>query len=1083
MNRILISPDAASRLDAAAEWLKGTPRDAEVLLVAPNWEAADDLLRRVVSEEGTRFGVSRLSLNRLASRLASPELARTARAAASQLSLVAVTARVVHATLDRLSYFAPVARLPGFPVALSRTASELRMNQVEAKVLEPLPDVGADLALLLGELHTQLDAAGLADRAVIFHAAVEAVQRGDRIPKLLLLLDQPISTKLEASLVRAVAERCSSVLATVPTGDTRTLDQLRNVLGCSEQPVTVKGATSSLASLKEHVFETTSPARAILDNSVSFRSWPGEARECTEIARAIQSEAQRGVRFDQMAVFLRSPAEYQAHLEEALRRASIPTFFATGARRPDPAGRAFLSLLRCAAEKLSARRFAEYLSLGQVPQPTRSPADGAAWVPSDDELSPVSTSRDGSTPESFDPGGPQPPSPASEKTDDTFQAPWRWEKLIVEAAVIGGKARWEKRLAGLAAELRLKREELKDESESRARQVDQQIRDLEQLSRLAFPIIARLDSLPDVASWADWLTHLRDLATFALRKPEAVLATLAELEPMSPVGPADLDEVELVLAPRLAELSVPPARRRYGAVYVAPSESARGLSFQVVFIPGLAEKLFPRKVTEDPILLDSRRKQLSVSELTTSPDRAANERLALRLATGAARERVYLSYPRVDLEQARARVPSFYGLETFRAAEGSLPGFEELSTRAESGIIARLGWPAPVNPSEAVDEAEYDLALLSKLQDADPVATVGAANYLLTANPHLGRALRARARRWLRRWTTADGLVDPDAPALAALGKHQLSARSFSPTSLQNFAYCPYKFFLNAVHQLRPEEEPSALEVIDPLTRGTIFHAVQFELLTRLRSEGLLPVRPPVLDTAFTVADAVLDSVAARYQEELAPAITRVWDDGIAGIRADLREWLRREAENPEGWEPYRFELSFGLDRHDRSEADPSSVRDPVAVLGMLKLRGSIDLVERHPRGVLRATDHKTGKARAAADVIVGGGEVLQPVLYALACEGLFPEPVDSGRLYYCTAAGEYQERVVPLDDESRETARAAVEIIKTALVEGFLPAAPRRQACAWCDYRPVCGPYEEIRSARKPAKRLADLRRLRDLP
>ena len=33
-----------------------------------------------------------------------------------------------------------------------------------------------------------------------------------------------------------------------------------------------------------------------------------------------------------------------------------------------------------------------------------------------------------------------------------------------------------------------------------------------------------------------------------------------------------------------------------------------------------------------------------------------------------------------------------------------------------------------------------------------------------------------------------------------------------------------------------------------------------------------------------------------------------------------------------------------------------------------------------------------------------------------------------------------------------------------------------------WCDYRPVCGPYEESRTARKPADRLADLRVLREL-
>jgi hypothetical protein len=33
--------------------------------------------------------------------------------------------------------------------------------------------------------------------------------------------------------------------------------------------------------------------------------------------------------------------------------------------------------------------------------------------------------------------------------------------------------------------------------------------------------------------------------------------------------------------------------------------------------------------------------------------------------------------------------------------------------------------------------------------------------------------------------------------------------------------------------------------------------------------------------------------------------------------------------------------------------------------------------------------------------VVVGGGEVLQPVLYALATERLLGPHVDSGRLYY----------------------------------------------------------------------------------
>src|SRR6185436_4067089 len=105
-------------------------------------------------------------------------------------------------------------------------------------------------------------------------------------------------------------------------------------------------------------------------------------------------------------------------------------------------------------------------------------------------------------------------------------------------------------------------------------------------------------------------------------------------------------------------------------------------------------------------------------------------------------------YPRVDVEQARARVPSFYLLEALRATEAALPGFDELARRTASASPARLGWPAPERAEDAIDDAEYDLALLAPLVDVDERAAQGAAHYLLGTNVHLARALRARGRRW-----------------------------------------------------------------------------------------------------------------------------------------------------------------------------------------------------------------------------------------------------------------------------------------------------------------------------------------------
>jgi CRISPR/Cas system-associated exonuclease Cas4 (RecB family) len=225
--------------------------------------------------------------------------------------------------------------------------------------------------------------------------------------------------------------------------------------------------------------------------------------------------------------------------------------------------------------------------------------------------------------------------------------------------------------------------------------------------------------------------------------------------------------------------------------------------------------------------------------------------------------------------------------------------------------------------------------------------------------------------------------------------------------------------------------------------------------------------------------------VAARYHDELAPAIERVWHDGIDSIRADLREWLRRTAMDSARWRPDRFELGFGLT--DRSHADPASVAEPIELEIGLKLRGSIDLVERGADQSLRVTDHKTGRVRASRDVCIGGGKTLQPVLYALAAERILSEPIEAGRLYYCTATGGYEERVVTIDGAARAAAADFTAIIGQALADGFLPAAPGARECDYCDYRRICGPYEQTRleyktAAKSVADRIANLTRLRDM-
>jgi CRISPR/Cas system-associated exonuclease Cas4 (RecB family) len=1096
------APAAHLRIARASEWLASRAPGEEVLVVAASADAANDCLRAAAAERGAAFGWHRATLGRLAAQLALPALVEEGVAPVGALACEAVVARVLHALREAggeaaLGRYRGVADGPGFARAVARTLAELRAAELDPATLAKH---APELAAIAEAFDAELARAGVCDRARVLRLAARAARDPDRAHPLLglptLLLDVPVENAAERALVAAVAARASEVVATVPAGDERSRAHLEAALATPAEEI-APGASpdgSSLVRLQAHLFEELAPAEAPLGDDVVVLSTPGESRECVEIARRIRAAAGEGVPFDAIAVLLRSPEEYRPHLEEAFARAGIPAHFARGARRPDPAGRAFVALLACAAEGLSARRFAEYLSLGEVPDatpgggPPPAPAPPDRWVAPDEELVPSAVAealgaareeptQDGDGPE--DPG--QAPVVAG-----TLRAPRRWERLLVDAAVIGGRERWERRLDGLARELALDQGELEDPEGAKALAIRRDLEDLAHLRAHALPLLDALAALPGPAAWGEWLDALSALATRALRHPDRVLAVLSELVPMARVGPVDLEEVALVLGRRLLDVAVPPAASRHGRVFVAPADAARGLSFELVLVPGLAEKLFPRRIAEEPILLDPVRRALG-AELATNAERIDRERLALRLAVGAARGRVVLSYPRLDLDQSRPRVPSFYALEALRAAEGRLPGFDELGRRAERTSDARVGWPAPARSEDALDEAEHDLALLDSLLRLDPGKSVGTARYLLTANPHLGRALRFRARRWLRRWTPADGLVDPSPAAREALREHALAARSYSATALQHFAECPYRFFLAAVHRLAPREEVEAIEEIPPLARGSLVHEVQFELFQRLRDAKLLPVTAQNLEPARELLDAVLARVAERWRDELAPAIGRVWDDGVASVRADLREWLRRTSEDASGFVPFAFELAFGLEQ--RRARDARSTPDPVLLDCGIRLRGSIDLVERAVErggtGRVRVTDHKTGKERVKPGAVLDGGRALQPVLYALAAEKLLPEAsVESGRLYYCTAAGGFEEREVPLDAAAREGAAALAEVIGGALDAAFLPAAPAAGACRWCDYREVCGPYEELRTdeRHKPADRLAPLAKLRGL-
>jgi ATP-dependent helicase/nuclease subunit B len=1046
---IFVAHRARARTERGREFLAALPERSRVLIVAPSLSAATALCHAALAPAAAtvRFGWYRRTLDMLAEELATPALAARGLSVVRGLGVEALCARVAHGLVEKraLVRYGEVAERPGFVRALAATLAELRMAGIPPAALEPQDP---DLAQLLAAYEAALRDATLTDRAGLFAAATAAVvsaamPAGDP----LLGLDVCLQHARQAELLAALVARSEEGVLSCLHGDERTRTLLTRVLPGAAWVHAQPALDSDLDLVAQRLFEpgTHADATPAERGNVRIVSSPGEGREAVELARRVLEAARAGVPFDRMAIALRATSTYRAVIEEALARAQIPAHFADGVERPHPEGRALLALLECRRSDYAARAFAEYMSLGVMPA-----------RPGDDE--------------------------------EPVRSPRRWEKLLVDAAVMGGRPRWARRLDGLLCEL-AREQELAADDETRRDALARDVKALLDLKEFALPVLDQLAALPLEGTWGSWLTALDTLARATLEKPDHVCEILAELAPLAPIGPVSLADVLRLLGRRLPSMLVRSDGLPAGKLYVGSIEDLLGRSFDAVFVPGLAEKLFPPRVLEDPLLPDRVRRTLS-AELPCREDLAQRERLLLRCAVGAAGRQLVVSFPRFDLVNVRPRVPSFYGLELLRALDGALPAFDELSRRAHPGAAARMGFPAPERAADAIDDAEYDLAMLEVLLRAPPEAQRGAGVYLLRANPHLARALRFRARRWtISRFMPADGFVVSSDAERELAQRHTTARRAHSPTALANLAACPYRFYLHAIVGLSPREEVEPQDELDARQRGVLLHAVQRGVLARLRDAGMLPLTAEQLPAARALLAEIFDAERERAREEFAPAIEGVFRDALRTAESDLDEWLARLVLEPL-FVPAHFELGFGV--RPRDDLDPDSRPEELSLDNGMRQKGVIDLVER-ARGeaatLLRATDFKTGAVpdKLRPGFVTAGARVLQPILYALALEQLFPgAQVSGGRLYYCTSSAGFASHEVPLNDHTRIVAKDLAQSADKLIGGGFLPAAPAVKECEICPYQSVCGPYEELRVAsvkRAEMERLAPLFHLRNLP
>jgi ATP-dependent helicase/DNAse subunit B len=852
-------------------------------------------------------------------------------------------------------YFEPVAHTAGFAQALDRLLGELRQAALDSETF------ASAIAGLESESGNDQKLAALADlfaqaaqRRSGFHGRDDLIRMADaarfRDAELLVYGVWRVST-LQQQLLKQLMERVTLSFY-LPDGAADASDAhaaLRVWLvscGATEERLdAVEHEATDLRRLQTRIFTRPDGQPAPVDKTVRLVSAPDAPREVREAARACLRWAGEGIAFHEMAIAYRQTESYRRLIDEVFREARIPLYLHDGSPVIErPAGRSLAALLALIGSRLTRASVMEFLTETTLP-PSRLDVLG-----------------------SFEPAA--------------------WDQLSREAGVVEGREQWDDRLAHLHA--KFAHTVIDDDPEANER-LQTKVAEIDRFRRFVKDLFRRLDDWPERDRWNGFRERLAALAGDYIEDVAPIIEVLAELDQLGQLTES-ISFTRFVRAVR-ARMQQIDGKQLYGeptgafardGVTALDVNSLRHLRFRAVIVLGLAERAFPPPPKQDALLLDDERRALNAVIAGEIPLRAAGadpEPLQFTLALAAARERLVLSYARGDGE--RDRLPSYF----FRAAAGTLHG-----------------GPVKIAEIDRLDPAFFERVPANRFGAAEPQAALSAGEYdrtLMGLSPALGQAALqhrapsfARARRaWEERWrntalTAWDGALDAgrdDAVAKSA----QLNG-VLSPTRLEAYAVCPYRFFLQSVLRLSEVEEPEAVERISPLERGSLIHTILNRFFSEVSAE-----LPPEDDLAYESLLRQLLATAAEacdeWEQRGAAGYKLLWEFDKRAIFEDLETWFEQEMDRfrANGYRPGAFEVRFGNARFADEDESGYSVDEPLVVpveTGQLRFQGRIDRIDWNAdQSAFRVVDYKTGKNYSKHDDQFEHGTKLQLPLYLLA--------------------------------------------------------------------------------------------------
>lgn len=1004
-------PPAADALARAVTAAKGADPLAPVT-VAPCSTYAGLSLRRRLARASPLLNVRFLPMARVAELLGAPRLAQAGR---RPLVPAVEHAAVRVALADPPPALAAVAAHPATERSMVETLRDLR-DAPEGTLAELAG--GSERAAAVIAVHETVRrlTAPFYDDTDLFAAAADAVAGGDAamadIGTVVLHLPSHLRPG-EAALAGALAGRGRLQAVVALTGDD----------GADERVVALAGRLAEwLGPPAASPCAAPQPHRALVA--------PDPPEEVRLVLRDTARRLEAGTPLRRMAVLYRAAEPYARLLHDGCAGAGFP-FHSPPLRTlgETPAGRCLSGLLDLATGDLARR-------------------DLVAWLAS----APVLEA----------PGGGRAPTTA-------------WDHLSRAAGVVRGRTQWHRRLSTLEARIAVRLDGLAadpdpdlTEPDAVRERLTNELRRTRRLRDFVDELVTSLRAVP-AGSWAglaEWAVHLLvrylgtetersswpdsdDLAFTQLSEALTALAVLDDVEPGPGLGAfrRATDEVLRLPAGRVGSFGE--------GLFVAPLGTAEGTDFDVVYVLGMTEGRFPPRTRDDALLPD--RERITADGLPLRGDHRGEERRRYLAALAAGRERVVLA-PRADPRAQQERAPARWFLEAASSLAGGRP----------MGVADVDALPAgePDNVLRRVPSAEAGLlggGAFATVQERDASILLGAGggdparHPLVRARPRLARSLVANTAR-------RAGLAGPwtgfvTAPGAVVTG----SMRPLSPTSLQDWAACPFRYFLRHLLRVGERDDPAELDEITALDRGSLVH----EALQRFVAEHL-GVAPSVSwdAAARRRAHEIAEELFETYETRGRTGRAVLWRHRREHLLAELDRTLDADEEHRRTEEvaPVAVEMPFGLEGRPPLEVALGDGRS-------VRLRGVADRVDRGADRVV-VLDYKTGSARGYRgldDDPVDRGRLLQLPAYALAARQELGDLPVAAYYWFVSDRGGYAKIGYELTSEREERFLETLRVLADGIEAGRFPARPgdddwdwnrRRDTyenCRWCAYDAVC--------------------------